>query len=1759
MRRNGRMIFKCLLPCLCFLLTWPDMFGEMQDNGFNDVYRIRGKVMNENRRQPPALGGRRPGVNDKVEFNGLLLWSDAWSSMSTYPFGLYGFSTSGMTPVKRFNIDANALTAVFIDGYYYVVTREVDYSGSITSISILKYDITTGSKVNTVNIDAPDYSRLPLMLTHDRSTGNTYALTYSADYKKNILATIDLATGAMTTVGTICDVRAETSILTFSCAENGFIYSIDSKGNLYTINTSGGAYALVGPTGVSPRYLQSTFYNPDTATLWWAASLADGSATLYTVDVATGTATEVSPFPNNEEYVGLYMDLENPDVNAPRSVSDLRLVTDGGSTYCTINFTLPSETNGGTPLDGNLTAEISVDGVVAETLEGRPGNTLSFPLTLDEGLRSIGVTVLTSTGSKSSMGSISRWIGLDAPAAVTSLTLADENGKACLEWNASSGGQHGGYCPVENIRYRIVRNDGVQVADGLSVTSFSEDFPEVIAEYSYIVIPCIGDKEGLPSTSNSVSGGDYYVTPFFYDFNNEVKFNRDLDIVDHNNDGYTWEQTMTWDANVAAASYSPNWNNAADDYLIFPRVRFRGGTVYKVSFETPGLYGTSVDKIRIFLGNGSDVSRYTTVIADFTISQAQAFYEANFTIEEDMICNPVLYVYSDAGANYLRIDNFRIEELGSCGAPAAPEITLTVIPGSINNQVKVTVGTPSLTIDGNPLTAIDAIDLYRGDVNSPVHTFANPAPGTDAEWIDTDPGDGPVEYRVAGRNADGRGLSASAEVFVGGMPLPYSYDFTDPDGFRYFTVDNVNGDESTWTLNDNCAKYSYNMFADADDWLFSPNLRLNSGRVYELVAELHTSAETSPENLAITCGRGATPEKQETIIDLKDYVSVAPAEHSSYIHIDESGLYNIGFHAYSPRNRLNIFIDRIEVKDIADVKAPSMPRELTVISDASGLDAAEIGFIVPSTDCEGNTLTSIASVEIYRGNEKAVAYVFTDIVPGQSVTWRDNEAIGGSTSYRVVAVNEYGAGLSAYGEAYIGFDAPAAVTSLKIKGDATNSNAMLSWDASVGGIHGGVLDPSSVTYTVTRIDNWNPTIIASGLTETGYTDNCNITGAQHAVEYRVTAENSFSSSDVPAVASGTVVLGELSAYPLNQPFTNYLSEEWTTTILTNYNCSWYVVTDEPQEIPTIDGCGGVLVFNKYTEDEQQALGIIRSPKVSLDGAVNPGIGLAVYHDPSEDSRKHIVVGYNHDDEGFVELQDIVINSEVKGWREYAWIIPESDRGGFISVEIRGECYDAGNYEVIKRVYVDNLSVDDVLQHNLSIASFEGDDELGSEGASLRVGVVNKGQLPATDYSVVLTCNGEDVDSRTAGTLDVRHTADIIFDIPAPAAVEAGNTRVYQARIDYSADMNNADNFSETHNMKVLGSLYPGVDEISGELNGNNVVLSWGEPDRHYSPSVLESFENLTPFAISDFDNWVLYDGDGQRTYGIRYGLTFTDWYTPKAWQVWDPVRVALEGKDVQPHSGYLCLIGMSSDGTIPGDDEAHTPFNDDWLISEEIVPGSQVVFWIMQPVNTYGGNEAVEVLYSTGSQTVSDFAFLERFELSSTVDYMRCSVTMPADARYFAIRHNQSYFGIWLDDITYTPVRNKIDLALERYNVYRDNELIGSTVSTGYTDVSPAEGYHIYAVAPVFDCGEGRLSKTVGIDVDYVGLVNDLCSDGSPVVTGNRGCIRIKAKGRYDVDVVVPDGRRIISKTVEGDISLPVAPGIYIVKAGSTVAKVKVY
>ena len=127
-------------------------------------------------------------------------------------------------------------------------------------------------------------------------------------------------------------------------------------------------------------------------------------------------------------------------------------------------------------------------------------------------------------------------------------------------------------------------------------------------------------------------------------------------------------------------------------------------------------------------------------------------------------------------------------------------------------------------------------------------------------------------------------------------------------------------------------------------------------------------------------------------------------------------------------------------------------------------------------------------------------------------------------------------------------------------------------------------------------------------------------------------------------------------------------------------------------------------------------------------------------------------------------------------------------------------------------------------------------------------------------------------------------------------------------------------------------------------------------------------------------------------------------------------------------------------------------------------------------------------------------------------------------------------------------------IAIEGYNIYRNREKLNTTpvASTYFNDNNPLPGdYNYYHVTVVYDRGESAPSNRALVGTSAI----DNTTGTTPTIWGGTGCVVVENATGLPVHVVSPDGRTIAATTGTQHTRIPLAPGVYMVKAGPTTAK----
>ncbi len=258
-----------------------------------------------------------------------------------------------------------------------------------------------------------------------------------------------------------------------------------------------------------------------------------------------------------------------------------------------------------------------------------------------------------------------------------------------------------------------------------------------------------------------------YDVPFIEDFSSSATLG-DWYIQDVNNDGNSWEYKDTYEL---VRIYWPPQDDNNDDYLVTPGINLGADDIYTLTFSY-GSQGSRFDpsQMSVTMGTSEYATQHTTILySDDNIvnfwNGSMKTVTITLPVEADGTYYFGFHCTSPSTSYCLYLDDIKVEQNGSHAAPGPVE-NLMVTPaekGALKATINLTA--PMETADGEPLGALDAIDLYRDD--SLIHTFESPTPGYDLDFVDTTPARGLHVYKAIAIADEMEGVKAEASAYVG--------------------------------------------------------------------------------------------------------------------------------------------------------------------------------------------------------------------------------------------------------------------------------------------------------------------------------------------------------------------------------------------------------------------------------------------------------------------------------------------------------------------------------------------------------------------------------------------------------------------------------------------------------------------------------------------------------------------------------------------------------------------------------------------------------------------------------------------------------------------------------------------------------------------------------------------------------------------------------------------------------------------------------
>ncbi len=272
-------------------------------------------------------------------------------------------------------------------------------------------------------------------------------------------------------------------------------------------------------------------------------------------------------------------------------------------------------------------------------------------------------------------------------------------------------------------------------------------------------------------------------------------------------------------------------------------------------------------------------------------------------------------------------------------------------------------------------------------------------------------------------------LTESNHILCGdAFTVPYKQEFADPITLKdYFTVVDHDGDGNTWQQGYTTeVRLDYMKKADADDWLISPAITMESGKKYRFAMEMKIFTKQYPEDFDILVG--TNPEDLSSFHLVKserDFTRIASDfdYYTTDFIIDETAEYHVAVRYCSKKDSEAslMMIRNFGVSLVGNTLAPAQASGMTVTPDANDALKATIRFTTPTLNLNDEAVAALTRVTITRDDDPTVLKSFEAPAAGAVLSWTDETVPSvGLHSYTVTAENAHGSGEPLTIEQFIG-------------------------------------------------------------------------------------------------------------------------------------------------------------------------------------------------------------------------------------------------------------------------------------------------------------------------------------------------------------------------------------------------------------------------------------------------------------------------------------------------------------------------------------------------------------------------------------------------------------------------------------------------------------------------------------------------------------------------------------------------------------------
>lgn len=277
--------------------------------------------------------------------------------------GMYEFTTTSYNPRQIIrNVYASG-GGIAYDGYYYGVRFEV--IAGLAGVAQQSFSLKTWELEDNYSGSIQDVATA---MAYNPARDETFGCYYNEDGQSFRLCSVNVPYWGKTKVA---DLPKGWGACAFDA--NGTLWAIDEDGALFTVNTKTGELTAKGNTGLATEWITGGFIDKESGKLIYSVKNSTEAA-LYSVDLATATATKLYDFENEEQVGGFYIPEPEPAAGVPAAVSSVNVGGFSGTSMTgKIQFQMPRYLYDGTAGEGPLTWHVYANGVEIATGESAFG------------------------------------------------------------------------------------------------------------------------------------------------------------------------------------------------------------------------------------------------------------------------------------------------------------------------------------------------------------------------------------------------------------------------------------------------------------------------------------------------------------------------------------------------------------------------------------------------------------------------------------------------------------------------------------------------------------------------------------------------------------------------------------------------------------------------------------------------------------------------------------------------------------------------------------------------------------------------------------------------------------------------------------------------------------------------------------------------------------------------------------------------------------------------------------------------------------------------------------------------------------------------------------------------------------------------------------------------------------------------------------------------------------------------------------------